>query len=181
MIYISQVTIEDDYQAFIGECFNRNLEKTIDWHGTKVLRIKDGKEKQYDGVWKYYQLPLIVSKQDYNAVMALAEYVKTFVSHDEKYQFLHYVDITLYPQGVSKPFHFDVARYTTTGSSITYLNDNFVGGQTVIGGVSVQPLVGRTVYFDGKADSHCVMDVVKGNRYTLSTWYGTEPAEELHE
>jgi hypothetical protein len=179
MIYISQIDIHKSYQDFILGCFHNSPIKDA-WHGTNILRVKDGKERLNDkGVWEYYQTPPVVDESNYKAIMVLANYIKSFVSNDENYQYLHYVDITQYPQGISKPFHFDVARYTTTGSSITYLNDDYIGGQTVIKGISVQPLLGRTVYFNGKDINHCVMDVVKGDRYTLSMWYGKEPAEEI--
>jgi hypothetical protein len=178
MIYISQTIIEQSYLDFVFNCFNNS---TLDeWHGTNILRVKDGKERlNNEGQWEYYQTPTHILQKDFQAIVALAESVKSAVAHDPNYQYIHYIDITEYPQGVSKPFHFDVARYTTTASSITYLNDDFIGGQTVIDGISVQPLTGRTVFFDGKSNNHCVMDVIKGARYTLSMWYGSKPAEEL--
>jgi len=179
MIYISNTVVHQTYIDFILNLF-KSAPQLDQWHGTNILRVKDGKERLNDkGEAEYYQIPGHLSGKDYRAILALADVVKQAVAHDPDYQYIHYIDLTEYPQGVSKPFHFDVARDTTTASSITYLNDDFVGGQTVINGVTVEPLVGRTVYFKGKTENHCVMDVVKGSRYTLSMWYGTKPAEEL--
>jgi hypothetical protein len=179
MIYISQIAIDKSFQDFILNCFKKHENKDV-WHGTNILRVKDGKEMLCDdGAWRYFQTPINMDLQEYRAICNFAEYIRSFVNHDKRFEHIHYIDITEYPTGVSKPYHFDVARYTTTASSITYLNDDFIGGQTVIEGTSVQPLLGRTVYFDGKNLNHCVMDVVKGSRYTLSMWYGTEPAEEI--
>lgn len=179
MIYISKIDIHQSFQDFILDCF-KNATVLDQWHGTNILRVKDGKERlNENGQWEYYQTPTAFTGKDYYSVLNFADYIKSFVAHDPKYQHIHYIDITEYPQGVSKPFHYDVARYTTTASSITYLNDDFIGGQTVIEGISVQPLTGRTVYFDGKNTNHCVMDVVKGSRYTLSMWYGDTPAKDI--
>lgn len=178
MIYITQTKIDQSYINFILNVFKSS--QILDhWHGTNILRVKDGKERINNGICEYFQTPGHVQGKDYQAIIALAELVKSAVSHDSDYKYIHYIDITEYPEGVSKPFHFDVARYTTTASSITYLNDDFIGGQTVIEGVQVQPITGRTVFFNGKTQNHCVMDVIKGSRYTLSMWYGDKPAEEL--
>lgn len=179
MIYISHVNIDQSYIDFILKCFKNSTLLDV-WHGTNILRVKDGKERINDqGEYEYYQIPGHVSGKDYYSIISLAELVRSAVSHDSNYQYIHYIDITEYPTGVSKPFHYDVARVTTTASSITYLNDDFIGGQTVIDGITVQPLTGRTVYFNGKTQNHCVMDVIKGSRYTLSMWYGNKPSEEL--
>ena len=83
--------------------------------------------------------------------------------------------IVTYPQGVSKGFHLDVTRETTTAASITFLNDNFVGGEAVVEGVKITPLLGRTYYFDGKMYQHAVLNVIKGIRNTLSLWYTRGP------
>ena len=60
------------------------------------------------------------------------------------------------------------------------LNDNYIGGHTVIEGIDVQPLSGRTVYFDGMEFRHGVSNVIKRDRYTLSMWYGLDNTMPLN-
>ena len=65
----------------------------------------------------------------------------------------------------------DTARKTTTGASITFLNDNFKGGEAVVEGIEITPILGRTYYFDGNMYQHAVLNVIKGSRHTLGLWY----------
>ena len=55
-----------------------------------------------------------------------------------------------------------------------------IGGNTIIGGVDVQPMMGRTVYFDGCEFRHAVSNVLKGDRYTISSWYGEDVSLPLN-
>ena len=48
-------------------------------------------------------------------------------------------------------------------ASITFLNDDLVGGEAVVEGVKITPLLGRTYYLDGKEHKHAVMNVIKGS------------------
>ena len=106
--------------------------------------------------------------------------IKSFVDHDPKFGILQNVEIVKYPCGAAKGYHYDVTRTTTTGASITYLNDDYLGGNTVIGGVDVQPMMGRTVYFDGCEFRHAVSNILKGDRYTISSWYGVDESLPLN-
>ena len=97
--------------------------------------------------------------------------IKSYVKHDDRFQKVQRHQIVEYPTGVSKGFHFDNARDNTTAASITFLNDDLVGGEAVVEGVKITPLLGRTYYLDGKEHKHAVMNVIKGSRYTISVWY----------
>ena len=80
-------------------------------------------------------------------------------------------DQTNLTQGSSKNFHLDTASEKTTGTSVTFLNDDFIGGEAVIEGVQIAPIKGRTYYMDGKVYKHAVLNVIKGARFTLTSWY----------
>ena len=68
--------------------------------------------------------------------------------------------------------HFDTSSEKTIYSSITYLNDTYVGGQTYFAeGTIIRPIKKRTLFFNGMKYKHGVMPVKKGPRYTLATWY----------
>ena len=125
------------------------------------------------GIGKYH-LP-----ETYYEILKLAKDVKSKVT-DKEFSILQNVEIVKYPCGACKIFHKDRTRKTTTGASITYLNDNYIGGHTIIEGVDVQPLSGRTVYFDGMEFRHGVSNVIKRDRYTLSMWYGLDTTMPLN-
>jgi len=101
----------------------------------------------------------------------LALKIKSVVAHDKNFKEIEAAQIITYPTGISKPFHLDTARKTTTGASITFLNDNFKGGEAVVEGIEITPILGRTYYFDGNMYQHAVLNVIKGSRHTLGLWY----------
>jgi hypothetical protein len=158
MIYISQIKQTEKFKTLI-DFFENNIIYTTVWDETRVMSVNYG-FREYLNPTKYKLLRNCVKE------------IISFVSIDSRFKSLQEIEIVKYPTGASKKFHFDTTNENTTAASITYLNDDFIGGQTVIDGVSVQPLTGRTVYFDGKEHKHAIMNVIKGNRYTISLWYG---------
>ena len=167
MIYISQVQIP--CQEEIIQLFKDNLLKTYVWDETRVLSMDRGGigvNKECDTYKKIYEL---------------VKDVKRRVYHDNRFSVLQNVEIVKYPCGACKGFHHDRARPTTTGASITYINDDYIGGHTIVEGVDVQPLSGRTVYFDGMEFRHGVSNVLKRDRYTISMWYGKDKSMPLND
>jgi len=80
--------------------------------------------------------------------------------------------IIKWPTGSYQDLHFDSASDKTTLSSITYLNENFEGGQTYYeDGTSIQPITGRGLFFDGNFHKHGVKKVTKDIRYVIAAWY----------
>ena len=85
------------------------------------------------------------------------------------------VRLVLWSKGSKQPLHFDKARDTTTLTSITYLNDDFVGGKTFFENeVVVKPETGKTVFFNGCKYKHGVSQVTSGFRYVLAVWYSND-------
>ena len=167
MIYISQVVIPCEEE--IIQFFKDNLFKTYVWDETRVLSMDRGGigvNKECDTYKKIYEL---------------VKDVKRRVYHDNRFSVLQNVEIVKYPCGACKGFHHDRARPTTTGASITYINDDYIGGHTIVEGVDVQPLTGRTVYFDGMEFRHGVSNVLKRDRYTISMWYGKDKSMPLND
>jgi len=69
-------------------------------------------------------------------------------------------------------WHLDSASTKTIITSLTYLNDNYRGGETqLIGGINIPPVIGRTVIFDGNKYKHSVTPIIENPRYTLPIWY----------
>ncbi len=87
--------------------------------------------------------------------------------------------IVKWPVGSMQPVHRDMARETTTFTSITYLNDDFEGGETYFTDedLLIKPKVGRTILFDGKRFEHGVRKITNGTRYTLALWYSNNVME----
>ncbi len=168
MIYVSETPITPELSQELIEFFNSNILKTYVWDETRVLSMDAGGMGNKDLPDTYFKL------------VDLAKTIKSFVNHDPKFKIYQNVEIVKYPCGAAKGFHYDTTRQTTTGASITYLNDDYIGGNTVIGGVDVQPMMGRTVYFDGCEFRHAVSNVIKGDRYTISSWYGIDKSLPLN-
>ncbi|MCK9532884.1 MAG: 2OG-Fe(II) oxygenase [Gammaproteobacteria bacterium] len=83
-------------------------------------------------------------------------------------------------------WHLDSAFDLTVFTSVTYLNDDYDGGHTVIRphgdetddhNIEIVPRVGRTVFFHGAYHDHCVSEVSGGERYTIPMWYMTMPPD----
>ena len=85
---------------------------------------------------------------------------------------LDYSQIVKWPVGSKQDLHFDKAEKETLFSSIVYLNENFEGGQTYYeDGTSIQPILGRSLFFNGVYYKHGVKEVKKNIRYVIATWY----------
>jgi len=64
--------------------------------------------------------------------------------------------------------------YYRTYSSILYLNEGYSGGETVIGGKTIQPKKGKLVCF--KSDIlHKVNNLIGIDRYTMAMWFTNIP------
>jgi len=85
---------------------------------------------------------------------------------------IDWAQIVYWPKNSFQDFHFDNSSDKTTLSSICYLNDNYIGGQTYFeDGTIFTPITGRTLFFDGKYYLHGVKKIISGNRYVLAMWY----------
>jgi|TARA_B100000035_G_scaffold55167_1_gene43608 hypothetical protein len=84
---------------------------------------------------------------------------------------INWCEIAKRPPGIGHPEHIDDAAGTGC-ASVTYLNDNFTGGETYfVDDMAVRPKTGRTIYFDGVYREHGVHTVKDSARYTLAIWY----------
>ncbi|MCK9532883.1 MAG: 2OG-Fe(II) oxygenase [Gammaproteobacteria bacterium] len=88
--------------------------------------------------------------------------------------------------GSHLPYHYDLHSNSTVFTSVTYLNDDYDGGYTIIRphgeesdkyNIRVIPKAGRTVFFHGAYNYHCVTEVEKSNRYVIPMWYMFMPLD----
>jgi len=81
-------------------------------------------------------------------------------------------EVNRWPKGGFQLQHYDDGSNITQLSSITYLNEEFEGGQTKFScGTFVQPKKGRAIFYDGSYFFHGVEEVTSGNRYTIPMWF----------
>jgi hypothetical protein len=87
---------------------------------------------------------------------------------------IDWFEIVEWPCNTWQSYHLDKTSKITSFTSITYLNENFDGGCTIMhDGTKIKPKAGRTVIFDGNKYIHGVEPILKGERYTLPIWYKT--------
>lgn len=168
MIYITDDFLEEQFILNVINFFKKNIIYTYVWDETRVLGLNR------------YGFSESNPPKIYFDILNLVKTVKHNVNNDDRFSVLQEVEIVKYPCGAHKAFHYDKARPTNTGASITYLNDDYIGGHTMVEGIDVQPLSGRTIYFNGRKYRHSVSNVLKRDRYTLSMWYGEDPTMPLN-
>ena len=56
-------------------------------------------------------------------------------------------------------------------AAIVYLNDNYIGGETVFDELTIFPEKGKLVIFENSKLQHSVSEIVSGVRYTLALWF----------
>jgi len=127
------------------------------------------------GKWQgTYPLSLVYLKNEDNILVKnIAEKLCNIAS--EIYQnklTVEVVEIVRWPKYSRKDCHKDTNRDTTVLASITYLNSNYAGGRTIFeNNLKIEPIIGKTIFFDGRNIEHSVEEVFDGERYTLAIWY----------
>ena len=110
----------------------------------------------------------IVLPFDINNLDLLNKKYAPFVSNN----IVDWAQIVKWPKGAYQDLHSDYGSENTTLSSITYLNHDFVGGETIFEeGTTVNPYKNKTIFFTGQDIKHKVNKVTQGVRYTIATWY----------
>lgn len=97
----------------------------------------------------------------------LLDYLKDEFKID-KLQTPDNLEIVQWPENSFMDPHYDKGD---TLAFIVNLNDDYIGGETIIDGLKVVPKIGRVVIFSNGRLKHSVNKVEKGNRYTLIGWY----------
>ena len=90
----------------------------------------------------------------------------------------YWAQIVKRSKGQYQKLHTDEASETTLLTSVTFLNDNFEGGELAFNDLFVKPKAGRQVMFDGQYYPHAVMEIINGDRYTVNCWYDTHKPKQ---
>ena len=73
----------------------------------------------------------------------------------------------------------DEADANDTGTSLLFLNDNFIGGHLTVAGHKFANKQGTIVAFNNSTSTwHGVEPVLEGSRYVLAIWYGKPDLKE---
>lgn len=103
----------------------------------------------------------------------------------------HFSDLVIWRKGMMMDFHKDngyegsdqnIFR-TRKYSAILYLNDNYLGGETVVKQIDRPEFVsvpkqGSVVIFKSNEECmHGVNKVLKGTRYTIASWFTVDPGQ----
>ena len=114
----------------------------------------------------------LADEKAYNSTDPLKKILADIACNIRKYDeraYPNYSHITGWVAPIRQPMHFDFPQHAWT--SIIYLNEDFVGGSTIIEDQNIQPEQGMMVLFEGCKLNHGVENVTHGTRYTISTWY----------
>ena len=141
------------------EIYKNNEDSAEVWRDTNILKINSESISNHEELDR--------CKRTVNYVNNAA------ISFCGRGTYAERAEIVKWPTGSHQAPHTDVNRESTTYTSVTYLNDDFQGGETdfTTENFSVKPKVGRTILFDGKRFEHGVKTITEGVRYTFALWY----------
>ena len=91
------------------------------------------------------------------------KYMKLYPNHK-----LANLEILKWPSGEYHDWHDDTIYYNKT--TITYLNEDYEGGRTTVENYTVEPKIGKIIFFDADK-KHRVSMVPRGPRYVMLAWY----------
>ncbi len=78
------------------------------------------------------------------------------------------LEIVMWPKDSFMNLHCD---NKDTLAFIIYLNEDYVGGETIVDKKKIEPKTGRVVIFSNGRLEHSVNKIEEGTRYTLIGWY----------
>jgi len=115
---------------------------------------------------------LEIIKANYDLSKKLGFVYSNYLGTKNIVAFPELLQFTYWTPNSFQDLHFDVTRDSTNLTSITYLNDDYEGGETYFeNDVVVKPKKGKVVFFDGKKYKHGVSKITQGNRYVCAFWY----------
>jgi hypothetical protein len=123
-----------------------NMQLTEKFNSRYVLRFNQIEDPIINNLYKYYE--------SINPKM-----------------FLNTLQLIYWPVGEFHDWHDDTIYYDYT--TITYLNDDYEGGRTIVEDVMVEPSVGKQVRFPAKT-RHMVTKLTKGHRYVIIAWFNKD-------
>ena len=153
MIIIDEILSKESCSSLIN-LFKNNPKEHLPWRDTMCLQLRN---------------------DETNYLMKLMFMYSSYLNQKGIMVFPELIQIVEWKPRSKQDPHFDTERDTTHLTSITYLNDDFLGGKTCFeNGIEVNPKTGTTVFFDGVKEKHWVSEIQKDIRYTLAIWYTSD-------
>lgn len=143
-------------------------------------------EELIDFFWLNYDNSYVNPKNEGNRILDLGEaplyipqdpIVKKVWNKLNSYNIIagieiHWAQLYEWKENSSMDYHQDFASKHTVYTSVTYLNDDFYGGETKFRDAEDSvPEQGTTIFYDGCKHIHGVNEVRGNRRYTLAAWY----------
>lgn len=156
------MTVTDNKIIIIDNVFTQTECSTL---------IKYYTEKGPTHKWQSF-LPMTIKQDDEFLNPKIKKIENLAKNNFDKNIVIDWCEIVRWPTDAFQNLHFDSSNPNTILTSITYLNDQYEGGQTFIHeDIEIIPKIGRTVIFNGQFYKHGVKKILSGSRYTLPIWY----------
>lgn len=123
------------------------------------------KFKSLDGHFKLFQKRYIINLNHWPAEQLFTNVIKKFIRKDLK---INNIEIIFWPVGEYHDWHDDTIYYDVT--TITYLNEGYEGGRTIVEDIEIKPETGKYIEFDSNK-KHMVTKLISGERFVLLCWY----------
>jgi len=121
--------------------------------------------KNYNGKFEKFNKRFLLKLLKYPEDTLFKEIINLYHLPNQK---IENIEILFWEIGESHPWHTDKVFYKYT--TITYLNEGYVGGRTIIENTTIEPETGKFIGFN--ADKmHCVTELKSGERFVLICWY----------
>lgn len=121
---------------------------------------------------QFYPLNFDFITSDSEFMNSIINKLESAVKIYNKDAIIDWTEITKWVPDTYMRAHVDDASDRTILTSITYLTDDFDGGETYFeDGIKVKPKVGRVLFFRGQDKVHGVNKILNRDRYTISTFY----------
>jgi hypothetical protein len=121
--------------------------------------------KKYKNKHRKFNNRYLIKLNEYKEDVLFKEAINKYFKQDKK---IKNIEILSWEIGESHPLHNDAKFYDYT--TITYLNENYVGGRTIVNNIEIEPKIGKYIGFDSK-EMHMVTELISGERYVLICWY----------
>ena len=165
MILIIPEHISKNVCSELIEVFQNNRELSTEWRCTSPIQIQEIDDDDEFLICKR------VSQFICNSC------IPTFGPSN----YIECAQLVEWPINCFQNSHVDDQRDHTSMVSLTYLNDDFVGGNTILDDLdlSIKPSIGKTIFFDGMKHRHSVSKITSGTRYTLALWYTKDISQSI--
>ena len=126
------------------------------------------KFKSLDGKFIPFRNRFLINLEQWPKESLFINTIKKFERDDIK---IKNILIIFWPIGESHDWHDDTEYYDIT--TITYLNENYDGGRTIVEDIEITPETGKYIEFNSNK-KHMVTEVISGQRFVLTCWYKNE-------